>query len=268
MAIENKRMQQRYGTYTQFDADKSNLLPHEFASVTANDPNTTSGKALYFYSGSGEPNRLLTDEDKNAIDSDVSTAMSDATQALNTTGSLQVGLNNLQSTVQRQGSRIYSLESVIDDKVEMDDVEDYAYSKSDVQTILNIALSNYYTSYVINDMLSFGFGEVTTTSARTKFAGRPHYAWAKLGFETVDNRHTGGLCIMTIDSPQCTSDGTTLEVSLPFVPAINSEISVIVGGTPVVCQLQANVQTLEIPGIQNGNKVSGFFSYRISQGAG
>lgn len=83
MAIENKRMQQRYGTYTQFDADKSNLLPHEFASVTANDPNTTSGKALYFYSGSGEPNRLLTDEDKTSIDSGITSAANNATEALN-----------------------------------------------------------------------------------------------------------------------------------------------------------------------------------------
>ena len=122
MAIENKRMQQRYGTYTQFDADKSNLLPHEFASVTANDPNTTSGKALYFYSGSGEPNRLLTDEDKTSIDSGITSAANNAAEALNTTSSLQVGLNNLQSTVQSQGSRIYSIEAVIDDKVEMDDV--------------------------------------------------------------------------------------------------------------------------------------------------
>lgn len=122
MAIENKRMQQRYGTYTQFDADKSNLLPHEFASVTANDPNTTSGKALYFYSGSGEPTRLLTDEDKTSIDSGITSAANNAAEALNVTSSLQVGLNNLQSTVQSQGSRIYSIEAVIDDKVEMDDV--------------------------------------------------------------------------------------------------------------------------------------------------
>ena len=122
MAIENKRMQQRYGTYTQFDADKSNLLPHEFASVTANDPNTTSGKALYFYSGSGEPNRLLTNEDKTSIDSGITSAANNAAEALNATSSLQVGLNNLQSTVQSQGSRIYSIEAVIDDKVKMDDV--------------------------------------------------------------------------------------------------------------------------------------------------
>ena len=266
MAVENKRMQQRYGTYAQFDADKSNLLPHEFASVTANDPNTASGKALYFYSGSGEPNRLLTDEDKNAIDSDVSTAMSDATQALNTTSSLQVGLNNLQSTVQSQGSRIYSLESVIDDKVEMDDVEDYAYSKSDVQTILNIALSNYYTSYIINDMISFAFGEITTSQATSRFAGRPHYAWVKLGFEVVNEQHVGGLCIMTIDSPVCTASNTTLEVILPFVPANDVKISAFVGSTVVQCQITAGSTTLQIPGITIGDKVSAFFAYRVSQG--
>lgn len=266
MAVENKRMQQRYGTYSQFQNDISNLLPNEFASVTADDPNTTSGKALYFNPESGEPNRLLTDEDKSAMDLDIDTALSNSSQALSTSESLLIGMNNLQSTVQSQGNRIYNLESVIDDKVEMDDVEDYAYSKSDVQNILNMALSNYYTSYIINDMISFAFGEITTSQAASRFAGRPHYSWVKLGFEVVNEQHVGGLCIMIIDSPVCTSNDTTLEVILPFVPANDMKISAFVGSTIVQCQITAGSTTLQIPGIMNGDKVSAFFAYRVSQG--
>lgn len=266
MAIENKRMQQRYGTYEQFEDEVSNLLPHEFASVISGDPSTTSGKGLYFYSGSGNPNRLLTDEDKSAMDSNINTALSDSSQALSTADSLQVGMNNLQSTVQSQGDRINNLESVIDDKVEMDDVEDYAYSKSDVQNILNMVLSNYYTSYIINDMISFAFGEITTSQATSRFAGRPHYSWVKLGFEVVNEQHVGGLCIMTIDSPLCTSNDTTLEVILPFVPANDMKISAFVGSRLVSCQITAGSTTLQIPEIMNGDKVSAFFAYRVSQG--
>lgn len=58
MAIEKKRMQQRYGTYDQFQADKENLLPNEFASVTSGDPNTSDGKGLYFGYGSGNVKRI------------------------------------------------------------------------------------------------------------------------------------------------------------------------------------------------------------------
>lgn len=58
MAIEKKRMQQRYGTYDQFQAYKENLLPNEFASVTSGDPNTSDGKGLYFGYGSGNVKRI------------------------------------------------------------------------------------------------------------------------------------------------------------------------------------------------------------------
>ena len=58
MAIEKKRMQQRYGTYDQFQAEKENLLPNEFASITSGDPNTSDGKGLYFGYGSGNVKRI------------------------------------------------------------------------------------------------------------------------------------------------------------------------------------------------------------------
>ena len=65
MAIEKKRMQQRYGTYQQFQNNINNLLPNEFASVTSGDPNTVSGEGLYFQCGSNTPKRILTEEDKS-----------------------------------------------------------------------------------------------------------------------------------------------------------------------------------------------------------
>ena len=71
MAIEKKRMQQRYGTYDQFQADKENLLPNEFASVTSGDPNTSDGKGLYFGYGSGKAKRIpFSDEIYNENDYD------------------------------------------------------------------------------------------------------------------------------------------------------------------------------------------------------
>ena len=63
MAIEKKRMQQRYGTYDQFQ--KENLLPHEFASVTSGDPNTSDGKGLYFGYGSGDVKRIAFSDEIN-----------------------------------------------------------------------------------------------------------------------------------------------------------------------------------------------------------
>lgn len=69
MSIENKRMQQRYGTYEQFQNDKTNLLPYEFASVISGDENTVSGRGLYFNFGTNTANRILTDEDKQELES-------------------------------------------------------------------------------------------------------------------------------------------------------------------------------------------------------
>lgn len=65
MTIEKKRMQQRYGTYQQFQDNINNLLPNEFASVVSGDPNTDSGKGLYFQCGSNTTRRILTEEDKS-----------------------------------------------------------------------------------------------------------------------------------------------------------------------------------------------------------
>ena len=67
MAIDKKRMQQRYGTFEQYTADKNNLLPNEFASVTSGDTSSTDGTALYFKSGTKDPIKVITANDNTFI---------------------------------------------------------------------------------------------------------------------------------------------------------------------------------------------------------
>lgn len=66
MAIENKRMQQRYGTYEEFQENKRSLLPNEIASVISGDPSSRNGKSLHFSFGSNDVRKIMTEED--AID--------------------------------------------------------------------------------------------------------------------------------------------------------------------------------------------------------
>lgn len=63
MAVESKRMQQRHGTYAQFQSEISDFLPYEFINVSSGDPNSPDGKALYYQPDTGNPKRILTDED-------------------------------------------------------------------------------------------------------------------------------------------------------------------------------------------------------------
>lgn len=67
MAIDKKRMQQRYGTFEQYTADKNNLLPNEFASVISGDTSSTDGTALYFKSGTKDPMKVITANDNTFI---------------------------------------------------------------------------------------------------------------------------------------------------------------------------------------------------------
>ena len=60
-------MQQRYGTFEQYIADKNNLLPNEFASVTSGDTSSTDGTALYFKSGTKDPIKVITANDNTFI---------------------------------------------------------------------------------------------------------------------------------------------------------------------------------------------------------
>ena len=67
MAVENKRMQQRHGTYAQFQSEISDFLPYEFINVSSGDPNSSDGKSLYYQPDTGNPKRILTDTDDTAL---------------------------------------------------------------------------------------------------------------------------------------------------------------------------------------------------------
>ena len=93
MAIENRRMQQRYGSYDRFKTDKGKHLPNEFLSVTSGDPNSGTGKGLYFAFTPSEVEQLMTrengkklvddasDEIRNNFLSDIRTAISQSQSA-------------------------------------------------------------------------------------------------------------------------------------------------------------------------------------------
>lgn len=69
MAIQNRR-----GQYTDFDPSK--MVAGEFAVVQSGDENTTSGKAVYMAFGSGDVQRLVTDDEVSAeISEQIGTAL-------------------------------------------------------------------------------------------------------------------------------------------------------------------------------------------------
>ena len=74
MAVERKRMQQRYGTYEQFQKYKSNLLPNEFASVISGDPNTKSRESIYFNFDKNKTKRVIV-EDDNILSTSINAEM-------------------------------------------------------------------------------------------------------------------------------------------------------------------------------------------------
>lgn len=71
MAIQNRR-----GSYADF-GDGSNLVDGEFGIVMSGDTNTDDGTGTYISNGGGIVHRLLTDDDKEELATDIS--------ALNTT---------------------------------------------------------------------------------------------------------------------------------------------------------------------------------------
>ena len=108
MALEKKRMQQRYGSFAAFKNYQQNLLPNEFASVTSGDPNTTSGKALYYAFGPGDTRRLMTAQDaEGIIGNAVKKATSVAEQAAETSQELY---NQIQPSVEKGLQQISAAE--------------------------------------------------------------------------------------------------------------------------------------------------------------
>ena len=139
MAIEKKRMQQRYGTYQQFQDNINNLLPNEFASVVSDDPNTDSGEGLYFQCGSNIPKRILTEEDKplpvvTTVDIDSDNDHIPTALAVYNYAAPKTAVNNINTEIQH-------IWDALDDKVEASEVqqmiEDYAASKASYNYLNN-----------------------------------------------------------------------------------------------------------------------------------
>lgn len=59
MAVDYKRMQQRFGTYSEYQSSENGILPNEIISVLSGHPNTADGTALYFKVGTNSPKRLV-----------------------------------------------------------------------------------------------------------------------------------------------------------------------------------------------------------------
>ena len=67
MAIENKRMQQRHGTYSKFVADKGKYIPGEFQVVQSNDPNSGTGKGIYIAMDASNCEQMATFENVKKV---------------------------------------------------------------------------------------------------------------------------------------------------------------------------------------------------------
>lgn len=69
MAIEKKRMQQRYGSYAEFIAEKGRYLVGELQTVRTGDPNSGTGRGLYMAFEPGVAEQLMTYENgKKLVD--------------------------------------------------------------------------------------------------------------------------------------------------------------------------------------------------------
>lgn len=79
LAIENKRMQQRSGTFAQYQDNQSSVLPNELIVVTSGDPNTTDEKAAYLKIGTTTQKRIVFSDELTATNSNVSTLTTDVT---------------------------------------------------------------------------------------------------------------------------------------------------------------------------------------------
>lgn len=73
MAIENKRMQQRSGTFTQYQDNQSSVLPNELIVVTSGDRHTTDGKTAYLKIGTTTQKRIVFGDELKATNDNVST---------------------------------------------------------------------------------------------------------------------------------------------------------------------------------------------------
>ena len=154
MAIEKKRMQQRYGTFEQYTADKNNLLPNEFASVTSGDTSSTDGTALYFKSGTKDPIKVITENDNTFIT--IPNKEDNINKAI--TKSTNDDMNTLKyPSLKYLYSYFYDyneIDKLLEDKADTTDIttinSNISQLSTDITNINTNLENNYYTSDTIN----------------------------------------------------------------------------------------------------------------------
>ena len=156
MAIEKKRMQQRYGTFEQYTADKNNLLPNEFASITSGDTSSTDGTALYFKSGIKDPIKVITANDNTFIT--ITNKEDNINKAIDK--STNDDINTLKyPSLKYLYSYFYDyneIDTLLENKANTTDITTINGNISQLSTdITNININlenNYYTSDTINNI--------------------------------------------------------------------------------------------------------------------
>jgi hypothetical protein len=154
VAIEKKRMQQRYGTFEQYTADKNNLLPNEFASVISGDTSSTDGTALYFKSGIKDPIKVITANDNTFIT--ITNKEDNINKAIDK--STNDDINTLKyPSLKYLYSYFYDyneIDKLLEDKANTTDITTINSNISQLSTdITNININlenNYYTNDTIN----------------------------------------------------------------------------------------------------------------------
>lgn len=154
MAIDKKRMQQRYGTFEQYTADKNNLLPNEFASVTSGDTSSTDGTALYFKSGTKDPIKVITANDNTFIT--ITNKEDNINKAIDK--SINDNINTLKyPSLQYLYSYFYDyneIDTLLKNKANTTDIttinSNISQLSTDITNINTNLENNYYTNDTIN----------------------------------------------------------------------------------------------------------------------
>ena len=147
-------MQQRYGTFEQYTADKNNLLPNEFASVTSGDTSSTDGTALYFKSGTKDPIKVITENDNTFIT--IPNKEGNINKAIDK--SINDNINTLKyPSLQYLYSYFYDyneIDELLEDKANTTDIttinSNISQLSTDITNINTNLENNYYTSDTIN----------------------------------------------------------------------------------------------------------------------
>ena len=147
-------MQQRYGTFEQYTADKNNLLPNEFASVTSGDTSSTDGTALYFKSGTKDPIKVITANDNTFI------TLADKEDNINK--AIDKSINDNTNTLKYPSLKyLYSyfydyneIDELLENKANTTDITtingNISQLSTDITNINTNLENNYYTSDTIN----------------------------------------------------------------------------------------------------------------------